>query len=408
MAETLFIRFLADSENVESLLVDNHGGRLGAVMTGPLADAAALALSRRVIALVPGSALLVCDVDLPAKSATKLRQMVPFALEEQLACDVDAMHFAIGQRLNTGRVPVVAVAHRQMQTWRAALASYSIAADAIYAESQLTPLSDGAVAVIDRGALNVRSTLGTVTTLDAQPLTDALALALPDVQEAVLLYVTQADYDAVEAALTPVRERYASFEVKLLPEGPLPLFALQALRSTHAMNLLQAVYEQRSSFKASVAPWRSAAALLAIGLALYLTHSGIQFWRLKQAEQTVDRQLVEVLSQTLPEVPIKNASMARRTFESRLNALKTSGGAGEFLGGLSSLSTALAQTPETHIEALAYRNKTIDLRVRAPSVDVLDKLRSLTEQSGMQSELKSMTPRDKIVEGQLQLKSAGA
>ena len=42
--------------------------------------------------------MLLMEPELPAKAGAKLAQMVPYALEEQLAEDIDDLHFAIGRR----------------------------------------------------------------------------------------------------------------------------------------------------------------------------------------------------------------------------------------------------------------------------------------------------------------------
>ena len=63
----------------------------------PLADALGLAQGRRdraAAARLPTSRSL--DPELPLRGGARLAQAVPFALEEQLASDVEGLHFAIG------------------------------------------------------------------------------------------------------------------------------------------------------------------------------------------------------------------------------------------------------------------------------------------------------------------------
>src|SRR5512145_2904967 len=72
------------------------GGRLGPVATGSLADAAAIAKDRQVVAIAPGSSVTLARPELPVKSGTRLAQVVPYAMEESLAGEVENFHFAIG------------------------------------------------------------------------------------------------------------------------------------------------------------------------------------------------------------------------------------------------------------------------------------------------------------------------
>jgi general secretion pathway protein L len=414
MVETVFIRLPARSAHssdefgaVQWLLADSVGGRLGATMSGLLQDAAPMTANRRVVVLVPSSEVLLAEPVLPVKSGARLMQVLPFALEEHLASDVDDMHFAVGKRGSRPGTPVAAVTHERMRAWLGALTAAGINPDAVYPESTLLPSTAGAhTAVVDSGVVLLRT--GDVTTaLDAQPLMETLTLALPNADTALMLYITQADYDADPAAYEALRERIVDLDIKLLPEGPLPLLALQAGRDD-ALNLLQGLYQRHSSIKAKFEPWKYAAVLAGVAALLHVGYNGTQLWRLSRAEAKIDTQIREVFSRTLPQATNKDPNAARRQFEARINALKGGGENGGLLPGLATLGEALAQTPDTRIEALSYRGRVLDLRLSAPTVDALDKLRSLTQNSGLQSELQSATPRDNHVEGRLQIKVPGA
>ena len=69
---------------------------------------------RKTIVLVPGTDVLLAEPVLPLKSGAKLAQVVPFALEEQLAADVEDLHFAVGKRDSRPGTPVAAVARTRM------------------------------------------------------------------------------------------------------------------------------------------------------------------------------------------------------------------------------------------------------------------------------------------------------
>ena len=86
-------------------------------VSGELAQATAMATGRRVAVILPASEALATESDAPAKGAAKLAQVIPYALEERVADEIENLHFAIGDRdAATGRVPVVVVdarAHRR-------------------------------------------------------------------------------------------------------------------------------------------------------------------------------------------------------------------------------------------------------------------------------------------------------
>ena len=99
MADWLLLRLpRAPEQGATWLIVDARGAPTGPPQGGPLALAAPRAAGRRVAVLVPGTDVLLAEPDVPVKAGAKLHQLVPYALEEQLADDIDDLHFAIGKR----------------------------------------------------------------------------------------------------------------------------------------------------------------------------------------------------------------------------------------------------------------------------------------------------------------------
>jgi type II secretion system protein L len=88
-----------------------------------------------IIALVPAETVLTTSVDLPIKSGARLRAALPFALEEQLAEDVENLHFASGRRDDNGLLPVAVVADEQMREWLTTLEAAGIFAEKIIPEN---------------------------------------------------------------------------------------------------------------------------------------------------------------------------------------------------------------------------------------------------------------------------------
>ena len=86
MADWLLLRLPRSPEQPASwLIVDPRGAASGPPQSGPLSLAAARAPGRRICVLVPGSDVLLAEPDVPMKAGAKLQQVVPYALEEQLA-----------------------------------------------------------------------------------------------------------------------------------------------------------------------------------------------------------------------------------------------------------------------------------------------------------------------------------
>jgi general secretion pathway protein L len=396
----------------EWIVMDGSGARRGNVASGPLDLTPAAANGRKVIVLVPGTDALLAEPVLPVKSGTKLAQVVPFALEEHLAADVEDLHFAVGKRETRPGTPVAVVSHARMQAWQALLTDAGLHVDAIYPETAALPETPNAITLLVDGArVYVRRPDTPGAVLDVQPLIEALQLALASGEEArehVTIYVSEDDYEREREMLEGLREFTASLQLKLLPDGPLPLLAANVVRGT-AVNLLQGRYQMKRKLTMSFAPWRYAAVLAGVFVVAHLGLKSWQYFHYRSQEARLNQEIGEVFQQLMPGAPLPDPAAARRMIEARLNQLR---GGGNSLSGmmttLAALGDALGQVPDTNVESIAYTNNTTHLRVVAPSVDALDHIRRIASEHGLEATIESETPRESKREGRLQFKSPGA
>ena len=117
MTEFVVIRFSATDSAVQWICVDDNGTRQSRVATGSIDQAAIEVGDRAVIVLVPATDVLTTSVHIPVRGAAKLRAALPFALEEDLADDIESLHFAAGKPRASGRLPVAIVARDKMNEW---------------------------------------------------------------------------------------------------------------------------------------------------------------------------------------------------------------------------------------------------------------------------------------------------
>jgi len=415
MAEALVIRLPLSSTSAEAasaqwMLVDSHHNRMGAVVTGTLQEASGLAINRKVLAVVNGATVLHTEPVLPPlKGGAKLAQIIPFALEDQLATDVDDLHFAVGRRQSRPGTPIAVVAHEQIKQWLAELHSAGLHPAALYSDTSTLPVSqDAIVLVIDQGRVMMSRPDAPVASLDIAPLHETLQLLLPDPTETpVVIYIPEAEYEQYQRDIENLRERAANLQVKLLPEGALPLYAAQVLKSD-ALNLLQGAYEPKRDFDNDLRPWRIAGLMVCIAFALHLVVTGIHWFQLKREETKLDQQITATYSQAIPASPSVNPLQARRSFESRLTALQSTGVSSPLLLTLSALSDAITKTSGAQVSDLSYRDNILNVRMMVPTVDALEEIRKNVASHGLTADIQSANPHDKQIEGRLQVKAPGA
>jgi len=407
MAETLVIRLRAAPEAPASwLIVDANGARSGPQRSGAVAEALPFVDGRRVLLLVPGSEVTLAEPELPLRGGARVTQAVPFALEEHLASDVDALHFAIGNRTDSAiGTPVAAVARGLMDRWNETCLSAGVAPQAAYADSAVVPVvPHGCTLLLDESALYVRRADAMPFVLDAEPLVTALDVALgPPVDEAsprehVTFFVSPVEYEANRELIEGLRPRTASLQVKLMTEGALPVLAAQAV-GTNAVNLLQGTYAPSRSINVGLQRWRLPAALAAACFLAFVAVQAVSLWKLSRAEKRLDAQITEVFQQALPGQPVVDP-------RAQMQGVLGGGGSGRgaLLPALSALAQAMAGAPAGKLEAINLRGDALDLRLVAPTVEALDGIKQAMARSGIDAELTSATPRGDVVEGRLQLK----
>jgi general secretion pathway protein L len=412
MADWLLIRLPHAPETSASwVVVDARGLPSGVAQSGPLMQAAPRTAGRRVCVLVPGADVLLAEPEVPARAGAKLQQLVPYALEEQLADDIDDLHFAIGKRANESlRTPVAVVARALMNEWLAALRGAGIEPDCLYAESDLLPENPGqAVALLDEDAVYVRPSGGTPVTLPADALVEALAIAQSGEGAAaatggrgLVLYAGPAEWQRHSAEVEASRPQFDGIKVQLLTAGPLALFG-QQLATASPINLLQGPYAPTSSREIGFRAWRVAAILLGCFIGLHVFGKAAELQVLKKRERQVDVSIRETFHSLMPGDP--GLGEPRRRMEQRLNA--TRGAGGGLLPALQALAQARDAAPGTSVQALNFHGGAVEMKLAAPDAASLDRLSQSLRSNGWAADLAGGSNAASGYVGSIQMRASG-
>lgn len=417
MAESLIIR-LRNGEPPQWMVCNEDGQVLVHAVSGELQQALPLSAGRRVVLVIPPGEALVTDSDAPAKSATKLAQVIPYALEERVAAEIEDLHFAIGERAaDTGRVAVVVVARDRLEGWLAELRAAGLHPQAIYSEASLVPSMPGQVIGLLEGEyLTLRASDGSPMVMPAMAIPDALEMALASQTSQVaglepppvglLLYATQEDWQQHEHEVDALRERFTGVKVQILPSsGPIGVLA-PAAATGDAVNLLQGAYAVASPLQQGWKAWRIAAMLAASLLVVHLGARYYELTRLRKSEAALDASIQDAFRAAMPGQ--QNALNARRRVEARLAEIRGGGGGGALLPALSALARAKTAVPAATIEGMMFRDGTLELRINAPDAASLDAIGQQLRAASWQADIKGLTANGDGYRGNLQIRKAGA
>jgi len=403
MNQSLVLRL---ANPISWVITGADGGRIGPVSTGSLADAAPIAAERPLIVIAPGSSVTLARPELPVKSGARIAQIVPYAMEESLAGEVENFHFAVGATDEAGATLVAALRREEMRSWLGALSGAGLDALAIVPDTLCIPDNPGkTVAVIDSGLLLVRAPGGLPVALDAEPLTEAFALAgLEGDDRHVQLFVSQQDWQHSREMIEALREVTGSLDLQLLPDGALPLLAAEAVRP-QTLSLLQGEFARRTGWRAEWQRWRLAALLAVAALVLHLGVRGYDLVRLNAEEQRLDAAIEQAVRIAMPDV--ERIGDARQQVAQRL----AGGGAndpGGLLAQLAAVGGALAGSPGPTLESLGWRDRSLELQMVAPNTDSLTRFAQALNARGLSADVASTTHGEKGIQAQVRIATGPA
>lgn len=420
MAEFLVIRLGAGEDSLASwIAVDDNGSRRSPPVTGQLGEAVKDVGNRSVIVLVPAGDTSTLTVDLPARGA-RLRSALPFALEEQVADEIEQLHFAAGKRFSSGRLPVAVVTHEKMADWLGRLDVAGIRAARMIPENHglaYVPNTLSLLAAEDQIMFNDGAELEFVLQ-DVRP-SDALVAAgvLDDETRSdedagksrhLLVYCEPTDEQLFEHDWTALRHELDSVDINLLPDGVLPRLAV-TVASGVGINLLQGQYGEKTDIGAIFRPWRLAAMLLiAVGV-LGLAGKAVDYVRLSAEETALKEQFTAEYRKIRPGDSGEIMDPSGLVLSIRRGLGGSASAPPVFLPSLQQLAAALQGAADTEIQVIAYRAGVVDVRLTAPDVATLDQIRqSVSDSARFTASIQSTDQVGDRVNSRIQIREAGS
>ncbi|AQS40511.1 type II secretion system protein L (GspL) [Shewanella psychrophila] len=354
MSERLLIRLGTSQEQACSWLVWSELEQ-EIIGSGELKDALELASlteragNRPVDILVPSSAITLTQVELPEKGQRQAIQALPFMLEENLAENVDDLHFVTGPREGEF-LSVAVVAHDQMRTWLTWLSDAGLKAKRIVPDCLALPLEQCQWAAIKfNQEYLLRTGAGVGVSLSEDWMNMVLPRLLPSDSEAM---VTVAGYSELNLAGTQIQAQELELPMLVLAKGIL----------TAPINLLSGSYTPKREYGKHIQIWRNAAIITVVALVLALVNKGLNIHQLNTEHARLKQQSEIIFKQAVPGT--SRIVNLRSQMDRHLRNMQGSGGGSEFFSMLEGLEEAFTQVPQLKPTTLRFDSARSELRMQ--------------------------------------------
>ncbi|MCL1059443.1 type II secretion system protein GspL [Shewanella gelidimarina] len=372
MSERLFIRLGQSFEQPCSWLVWSEQEQ-EIIGSGELSDASALSTlteragNRAVDVLVPASSITLTAVDLPEKGQRQAIKALPFMLEENLAQDVDELHFVVGPRQGDA-LSIAVVAHEQMQNWIEWLAEAGLKAKCIVPDCLALPLAECDWAAITFGQdILLRTGESSGVSLNK----DWLDVALPQLLADSVNTTTVAGYTELTLTGVDIKEQPLDLPMLVLARGIL----------NAPMNLLSGVYQPKREYGKHLSLWRNTAVVFAVVVVLALVNKGLNIHQMNAKADAVKLQSEQIYKQVVP--GSSRVVNLRAQMESYVRKMQGGGSGSEFFAMLEGTKVAFAQVTDLKPTSLRFDSSRSEIRmqVKAKSYDQIEKFKEIISRS---------------------------
>ncbi|OGT45517.1 MAG: type II secretion system protein GspL [Gammaproteobacteria bacterium RIFCSPHIGHO2_12_FULL_41_20] len=389
MAEQTLVLFLitmqtesaetADSLQAYGVLLNSEGAVIEVLPGAPLATFVSLVKDREVVVVVPAADVLLVKVNLPQLQHQNLRKALPYALEEQLADDVEELHFALGPSLANGEYVVAVVAKQKMQAWIQALREHHIEPIKMLPLSLTLPLSahTWSVAVLPDHML-VKTSPGQGLVCDNANLQTLLMLKW---QESVDKPQVIHGFNYTATACLPLEVAGCLVKERLYPiEQSFTDFSRVA-QQHDALNLLQGPYQAKRQWRQLKNTWMVSGILIAACIGMLFFSQIVSYVILATRSYQMEHVIAAIYHRQFPEAQAVVAVKTR--MEDKLRKVLTQATGDPLFVLLSSVSQAVTQFPQVHLERFDFQHGQLTLNVTASSFEFLDQFTQFLDQQGM-------------------------
>lgn len=317
-----------------------------------LAQLTQQAAAVRVQVLVPGSDLNYFSVDVPKSNRRQAIAAIPFMLEDELANDVESLHFVYGKVVDD-KQSVYVCDKAKVEMWLAWLGEANIQATELMPDYLALPIAEGeritALQLEEQVLLRVSPQQGYCITQDWLSVTLGLLS-----HEGEPLTIEHLD--------VPEGNQLIPHQWQALPLI-LPMQQLAMQMSKPTLNLLVGEFTQNKQTNNHFKVWRGVAIAASLLVVLFFTEQLIRVNQLEQQQAALKEQSENIYRKINPNV--RRIIGLKSNMKKELEQLQGGGGSQELLIMLDSMNNAFSAVSSMKPVSIKYDQRRHEIRVQA-------------------------------------------
>jgi type II secretion system protein L len=346
---------------------------------------------------VPGADVRLLPLSITADERKHIVKSLPFMLEEQVAADIDDLHFSY-QSLDKTHLSVAICSTQKMSEWQALLADYP-GINRWVPEPLLLPWREGEWCLVLEGeSAVIRTGRSEGCSIERAMVPALLASALEGstAPQAIIVY---GDDQEADTALLPqdlpgaVQWRRGNLYSALM---------LSESGDTTALNLLQGAFAPRLPLARWWRQWRAVAAVFAIAFSLHLLATYVDYRSLKNENMALRTAVQDSYRKAYPRGAVVDAEKQLRR---QLDALHGSAQSSGFVSLMDRVGSVIASRPGTTIVSINYNDKGDEMRMNIVAADfeAVEQMRADINEAGLQAVMESSSAQGDRVRARLRV-----
>ena len=346
-----------------------------------------------VVILIPQQCVYLTQIEIPEKAGRQVLATIEFQIEDQLAQDIDSLHFAVA---DAGQNPVsVAVVAKSVMTRCLALASdCNLRLIQVVPEIFLCPWSGDGVALMASGD-DILLRYGDYSGFKCQ------ASVLPTMLE---LIKREVEFDQIrlfrlDTEIVADLEPYST-EVVTVDE------ARSGLTEGSLIDLRQREFQAASAWRGVGRAWRWVAILATVLLVVGGYNRFAELQDMEAEIAAIQMQQFDTVRLYLPADTDPNSDLKRQVI-SRLKQLQDGQNKPDFMQLLMIFSQAQKQYPVVKVDRIGYQDGTLNVDLTSAQLKEIEALHAAIQDQGVDAKLNNLNIKPELISGRLVMRGGG-